>query len=183
MALANTQTHYGSVSKLFHWLTALAVISLLIVGWWMGGLDKTLAYKWTVYNVHKLVGLTVLAVTLLRILWLLHCKHPALPHSIPAIERFAARAVHVALYTVLMLMPLSGWVMSTAGDHAPTLGKHALPMPTIALNKTVAHQWNTLHEVLAWVIVALVVLHILGALKHHFIDKNNVLRRMLPGKH
>lgn len=179
MALKNTTTRYGSVAKFFHWIVALAVIALLIVGFLMGGIhDKAL--KMQVVNLHKLIGVAVLLLMLCRLGWRLVNVQPGYPTSTPAWERKAARGVHDLLYLALILMPLSGWIMSTAAGKAPHLGAWLLTLPGISQSKTLAHFCNNAHSVLAWIIITAVSVHLLAALKHHFIDKNNVLIRMLP---
>ncbi len=179
MTLKNTITRYGSIAKFFHWTVAFAVIGLLIVGFIMGNVqDKAL--KMQIYNVHKLIGLAVLVLMLLRLVWRLINVQPGYPAAVPKWERKAARGVHDLLYLALIVMPLSGWMMSTAAGRPPHLGSWLLAMPGIEVNKELAHYFNTLHGILAWIIPAVLIIHIAAAVKHHWFDKNEVLIRMLP---
>lgn len=179
MSLKNTANHYGAIAKFFHWTVALAVIGLLIVGFIMGNVqDKAL--KMQIYNVHKLIGLVVLGLMLLRLVWRLINVQPVYPAGVPNWERKAARGVHDLLYLALITMPISGWMMSAAAGRPPHLGRWLLAMPGIEINKGLAHYFNTLHGILAWIIAAALVVHLAAALKHHCLDKNEVLMRMLP---
>ena len=179
MSLKNTATSYGAIAKFFHWTVALAVIALLIVGFIMGTIqDKAL--KLQVYNLHKLIGLTVLLLMLLRLVWRFMNVQPGYPAAVPRWERKAARGVNDLLYLALILMPLSGWIMSTAVGHPPQLGSWLIAVPGIEINKTMANFFNTLHSILAWIIPGIIIIHLAAAIKHHWFDKNEVLIRMLP---
>jgi cytochrome b561 len=168
---------YSSVSKCFHWAIALIVVVLLIVGFLMGELKESI--QPTVYTIHKSFGLTVLALMILRLLWITHAGRPPLPVSVPRWEVILSRVVQYSLYFVLIIMPLSGWIMSTAAKHIPVyFGLIEIPFPGIQPNKPLAEFFNQIHITLAWVIIGLVLLHIAGALKHHFIDKDDVLKSM-----
>lgn len=179
MSLKNTVTSYGSIAKFFHWTVAFTVIALLIVGFIMGNVqDKAL--KMQVYNLHKLIGLAVLVLMLLRLVWRLMNVQPGYPAAVPKWECKAARGVHDLLYLVLIVMPLSGWIMSTAAGHPPHLGSYSLAFPGVEVNKAVSYYCNTLHGILAWIIPAVIAIHVGAAVKHHWFDKNEVLLRMLP---
>jgi cytochrome b561 len=179
MQLKNTTTSYGAITKLLHWTVAILVIALLTVGFLMGDIsDKTL--KMQVYNLHKLLGLGILLLMLSRLIWRLINIQPGYAATIPSWEKRAARAVHDVLYLCLIVMPLSGWIMSTATAHAPHIGSWVLNAPGMVGNQLAGHYAANLHRALAWGIPAFVLLHIVAALKHHFLDKNNVLLRMLP---
>jgi len=179
MALKNTAEQYGSLSKFFHWTVAIMVVALLTVGFIMDDIsDKAL--KMQVYNIHKLIGLSVLLLMIMRLLWRLNNVLPEYPPTVPKWARKAARATHDLLYLVLIIMPLSGWIMSSAAGHPPHLGSWSLGIPGLTANKTLAQYGNSLHYVLAWAIPSLILLHIGAALKHHFMDKDEVLLRMLP---
>jgi len=179
MTLTNTNQSYGSIAKFFHWLTALLVIILLIAGYFMGDIgDKSL--KLQVFNLHKLFGLTVLALIILRLLWRWTNPVPLLPPEMALWERTLEKTVKAFFYIALFVMPLSGWIFSTAAGHPPHLGDYTLAAPFIPLSKTLADQIFNIHATFAVIIIGLLCLHIAGALKHHFINKDNVLLRMLP---
>lgn len=179
MTLTNTNQSYGSIAKFFHWLIALLVIVLLPVGYFMGDIgDKSL--KLQAFNLHKLFGLTVLALITLRLLWRWANPVPSLPLEMASWERLLEKTVKAFFYIALFVMPLSGWIFSTAAGHPPHLGHYTLAAPFIPLSKTLADQIFNIHATFAVIIIGLLCLHIAGAFKHHFINKDNVLRRMLP---
>lgn len=169
---------YGSFYKLLHWGSALLVIFLLILGFAMQRIPTPQRLWW--YNLHKSIGILIILLTLLRLTWRYRHPPPHLPVTIARWQKYAARGSHCILYALLLLMPTTGWIMSSASGHAPRwfwLFNWSLP---IARNHTLAANAWGLHAILAWVIIALLLIHSLAALKHHFIDKDNVLRRMLP---
>lgn len=183
MPFRNTNIQYGSMAKTLHWLIFFLVIGLLCAGFIMQTLQDKTVLKNTVYMIHKSFGLTVLILMVIRIFWAFTNSKPALSPRVPAWQKFAARSLHQVFYIVLIIMPLSGWLMSTAAGHPPsffTLIK--LPMPGVIESKPLAHFAHDIHTLLAWSIIVFVSLHILAALKHHFINKDNTLRSMLPEK-
>ncbi|CAN5272073.1 cytochrome b [soil metagenome] len=179
--LKNTQTNYGSVAKFFHWLIFIVVVWQFIVGFFVEDMEKLLRVS-SLFPLHKLIGLATLLIIALRLLWLVYNPKPILPAAGKNWERFLAHATHALLYVSIIVMSLSGWMMSTAAGKAPKLGSYTLPMPGVSISKTLSTQAGDVHLIAAWVLLAFVSLHILAALKHHFINKDNVLKRMLPGK-
>ncbi len=169
---------------------ALLIVGQIAAGVWMSGAihePNTKALAFNVYQLHKSIGLTVLLLTLLRLLWRFTHTPPALPAHMKNWERMLARISHLGFYLLMIAIPLSGWAMVSASPFGlPTIyfgwfeWPHIAPLAALA-NKPPAEQLlKELHEVLAIGIVGLLVLHVGGALKHHFIDKDNVLARMLP---
>lgn len=179
MAYYNTAETYGFVAKLLHWVIALLVIGMLCVGILMSKLPDT-PFKGQVYMIHKLTGLCILILMIVRLIWVLINPKPRLPSTVPAWQGFLARSLHWGFYVLLIIMPISGLVMSTAAGRPPLLFGWEIAMPGIPLNKQIASQAAQTHGLLMWVIIAMIILHILAAFKHHFINKDNVLRRMLP---
>jgi cytochrome b561 len=180
MTVGNATDQYGSMSKFFHWLIALLVIGMLIGGFCMGSISSD-ALRGQVYMMHKLTGITILLLMILRILWIMGTPKPGTLPSTPLWERIAERSVHGLLYLTLLAMPLSGWIMSTAAGKSPTFfNLFSLPLPGIPASEILAKTANSIHLTLAWIIAALVVIHIGAAIKHHWIDKDVVLKRMLP---
>ena len=184
MPIINTTQTYGSISKLFHWLIVLLVIAMIIIGFTMGHIDDKM-FRREVYALHKSFGLTILGLMLLRLLWRLINKRPELPTHIPKWQQKAANASHWLMYALLLAMPMSGLVMSTAAGHPPKFFNLFIVSLPIEKSKLIASSASTVHTVIAWCIIATVSTHILAALKHHFIDRDTVLMRMLPstGKH
>jgi cytochrome b561 len=171
--LVNTKNSYGSVAKFFHWVIAFLMLGMLLLGYFMAGQ--------TVVDIHKLTGLFILSLVSCRLIWKLLNASPQLPDTVSGLEKFAAKSVQALLYVCMFGMPLSGWAMATAFGFAPHLGTIAIPMPTIAIDQAQADLFQFIHNTLAYVLIALIGLHLLGALKHQFMDKDpRVLNSMLP---
>ncbi|MGJ8523055.1 Cytochrome b561 [Carnimonas sp. R-84981] len=179
MSLKNTAGNWGSVARFFHWATALLIIGNGAYGLWMTGLSPSMKMI-NAYALHKSIGLTVLGLLLLRMAWRFSSRAPrALP--MPRWQHIAAHAVHGFLYLLALAMPLSGWwANSLKGFPLQYFKQINLP----SLGGVVNHQWAdvviTAHLVIFWSLIALVVIHALAALKHHFIDRDATLKRMLP---
>ena len=177
MQLRNTSTTYGAVSKFFHWLIFLLVLAMLIFGYFLDDVPKE--YKAVAYNLHKLTGLTILLLMLLRLMWALTNSKPLLPAETSCWQRGAERIVHGLLYAALIGMPLAGWIGAVAGEKPPHLGDFQFNLP-IAPSKALKNTAFDIHGYLAITIIVLVSVHALAALYHHFIKKDNILKRMLP---
>ena len=172
-----TQGAYTRTAVGLHWLIAGLIGVALVMGWIMTDLGVT-PLKLKMYNWHKWVGITVLALAVLRVLWRLTHRPPDLL-PMPAWQRLAAHGLHLGLYGLMLALPLSGWVYSNATGF-PIVYLRLLPLPNlVAKNKALAGTWHEVHETLGGLLVAALVLHALAALKHHFIDRDDTLRRML----
>ena len=168
---------YSLGSKWLHWLIALIVLTMLSVSFFLEDLSGSI--KPTAILFHKSFGLTVLLLMVLRSFWILYRGKPALPATVAPWERALSHFVQYSLYLLLFLMPICGWVMSVAADKTPSFfGLFSGPLPWIAPNKALAQWMFSAHETIAWIIITLLFLHIAGALKHYFIDKDKVLNRM-----
>ena len=174
--IANTSSSYGNISKLLHWLIAVLIICMLVFGYFLEDVPK--AYQSFAYNSHKLIGLTILTLMLLRLLWALVNVKPASPPGTKPWERVAEHVMHWSLYLFVICMPIAGWLGSVAAGHAPSLGNMKIELP-IAENKVLADAAFDVHNTFAIIIIVLVSMHFLAALFHHYIRKDNVLRRML----
>lgn len=179
MPITNTQDSYGSVTKFFHWSIAALIILMIILGFIMTSIERG-PLRSELLMIHKSTGLLLLVLIVLRICWRLVNKTPALPSHIPRWQQIVAHASHGLLYLVLLAMPISGLIYSTAAGYPPTFYNLFLVQLPIAKNKALATFAGDTHEVLAWTLVALISIHILAALKHHFIDKSDILKRMAP---
>ena len=173
-------TRYDSVAITFHWLLALALVGAFSVGLYMTGLPLSPA-RLKLYNWHKWAGVTILALSALRLAWRLSHRPPAeLPA--PAWQQRVARLTHGALYALFLAVPLSGWAYSSAAGF-PVVLFGVLPLPDfVAADRALAESIKPLHGALAWALAALVVLHVAAALKHQFVDRDGLLLRMLPGR-
>ena len=179
MLLRNSHEKYGAIAKCFHWVMALAILAMLVIGFKMTDLPIS-PDKFRIYGIHKSIGALILITAFLRLFWRFINIVPELPADMPTWQKLGAHGSHVALYIVMFVMPLSGWLMSSAaGFPVSVFGWFLLPN-LIAPDSGLRPIFGFAHEVLAFVIIGLVSLHILAALKHHFIDKDNILRRMLP---
>ena len=168
---------YSGVAIAFHWTIALLVIVNLIVG---VGHDAVPALRAWMPG-HKAIGITVLALTVLRVAWRLLHRPPPLPAFTPAWERGVAHATHWALYALLLLMPLSGWAMVSGPEGRRPLSWFGIAdLPYLPVGSTGASAGHEVHEILGWTMLALVVLHIAAALRHHLILRDSILLRMLP---
>lgn len=179
MQLKNSPKKYGAVTKTFHWLMALTIIGMLCVGFYMGGVEDLTA-KIKLYGLHKSIGVLVLAAATLRILWHIYSKKPPFVAGLKPWEKMAAHFLHFCLYGAMIAMPMTGWLMSSAGGRPVSFfGLFTLP-DLIAADPSLREIFGTLHFFLAWCLVAGVAAHFLAAMKHHFISRDETLRRMLP---
>lgn len=182
MAINNTADSWGSVARTLHWLLFVLVVTLLIVGHVMEGMAETDPRRLQVYGLHKSFGLVVLMLAVLRLWWRLRqTARPTMPAHMKDWERSLATVNHGLLYAALFVMPISGYVMSCAAGYPPKLFGLAVP-DLVGKNEALAGLAHTTHVWAGWVVVGLIALHLAGALKHHFVYKDNVLTRMLTGK-
>jgi cytochrome b561 len=169
-------TGYTRTAVALHWLIAGLIISAFALGWVMTELAIS-PLKVRMFNWHKWVGMTVLALAALRTLWRLTHPAPALL-PMPAWQRISAHALHGLLYAMMFALPLSGWAYSNAtGYPIVYLGLWRLP-DLVTKNKALAAQLVEVHETLGWVLLAIVVIHVAAALKHHLVDRDETLGRM-----
>lgn len=181
---------YSAIAKLLHWLIAAFVIGLIGLGLFMTRTGD-LQLKFTLYQLHKSMGITVLILMVLRIAWRFIASPPRWPAQMPQWERRAARSTHALLYTFLLVIPLAGWSMVSAAQapfNFPTVLYGTIPWPHIPAienlgaeqKKTVETLFKNVHAALAWALLALVLLHIAAALRHSLILKDGVMLRMVP---
>jgi cytochrome b561 len=164
----------------FHWIIAALIGVNLAIGLLHGSLLDGVAGA---IPLHKSIGLTVLALTLARISWRLTHRPPRLPATLSTWERAAARASHVAFYALLLALPLSGWAMGSAGREAryPLRWFALFDVPRLPVSAQTAAVGDAAHSILGYAMAALVIVHVAAALRHHFLLRNGVLARMLPG--
>lgn len=177
MNFKNTKDAYGIVTKMFHWSMALIILGLLLVGLYMTGMENS-PQKFEVYGLHKSFGLLILWMVGLRILWRGFTVQPVAHENHAIWERILAKVTHLFLYGAMIGMPLSGWLMSSAGEYPVSF--FGLQMPSLMGKDTdIAHLMKEAHEILAFTLIGAVALHAAGALKHHFMDKDSTLTRMM----
>jgi cytochrome b561 len=187
--VSRARSSYSRAAIALHWLIALLILGNFIGGLLMEDLlapEASSAQKqlgFTIVQLHKSFGLTVLVLSLARMALRLTSGVPAYPGHMTAVERGLAKATHWGFYAVMILVPLSGWLMvSTSPLGFPTLwfGLFEWPHLPFETDKATSEAASEFHEIMAFVGVGLFVLHVGGALKHHFLDRDDVLSRMLP---
>ena len=171
--------HYTRTAKSLHWAMAILLFGLLALGFYMKDLPLS-PEKLQLYSWHKWAGVTAFLLVLVRLAWRVAHRPPALPASMPKLMQLAAHAGHLALYLLMLAIPLSGWLMSSAKGFQ-TVWFGILPIPDLLeKNKELGAQLAEVHEALAILFILTLLAHIGAALKHHFIDKDDILTRMLP---
>lgn len=179
MAIRNTTRRWGAVAQTFHWLIVLFIVAQFTLATLFDDLPAG-PKKLTLLARHKSIGITILMLALLRLLWRSTNPTPALPDTLKPYERSLAKLTHGLLYVLLFAVPLTGWLMSSArGFPVSWFGFFQLP-DLVPKSKPLYEALLTTHGLLAWVLYAVVALHVAAALKHHFMLRDDVLRRMLP---
>ncbi len=170
---------YAATAIALHWLTALLIAVTFPLGLYMHGLALS-PFKLQLVSYHKWLGVTIFLLALARLAWRLGHAPPPLPDTIPAWQQRAAQGLHHLLYVLLLAIPLSGWLMSSAkGVPVVYLGLVQLP-DLVGKDKALGEMLEEVHEMLNFGLLGLVGMHVAAALKHHFIDKDTTLLRMLP---
>ncbi|MCH9807572.1 MAG: cytochrome b [Alphaproteobacteria bacterium] len=182
---------YSTVAMALHWLIAIAVLAMFGTGLWMVeaiDVKETRADAFAVYQWHKSLGLSVLVLMAARIIWRLTHRPPALPMGMKPMEKLAAHSTHAAIYVLLVAVPLLGWAMVSASVFGlPTIWFGLFEWPHLPVlsgleNKKPVEDWLRLaHGWVAYVLIGLVVLHLAAVVKHTVIDRDDILKRMLPG--
>lgn len=176
-----TRYRYTGTARALHWLAALLIFTGFGLGLFMTGLefspDKFRYYAW-----HKWLGITVFLLAAARLAWRAGHPAPPLPEAMPAWQRRTARAVHVLLYALMLAIPLSGWIYSSAtGVSVAYLGLVDLPN-LVAKDRELARALLVVHQSLNYLLAAVVTVHVAAAFWHHFVDRDDILARMLPGR-
>ncbi len=179
MALKDTEQNWGTVTKLLHWSVAALILALMALGW-LARLAPLAPSKITLFYWHKSLGMLVLALVLLRLGWRLFNRPPPLPGNLPRWEPVLARLTHGLLYALILLMPVSGWLLNSAAG-VPFKIFWVLPLPPISpVSARLENIFGLAHLALFSALGALLIGHIGAALRHHFLLHNRVLVRMLP---
>jgi cytochrome b561 len=171
---------YNGIAKTLHWLVFALMSGAFVVGFYMADLPLSPS-KLQLVAWHKWTGVTIFLLVLLRLTWRLMNPPPPQTAQMPPWQLQASEAMHRLLYILMLAMPLSGWLMSSAKG-VPTVWFGLLQLPDLLeKNKPLGKALEEVHGALAWIILAFVAVHVLAALKHHFIDRDDVLARMTPG--
>lgn len=183
-------THYDGVAMTLHWLVALAVLLNIGLGLYMGDLPRGDPMKFEIIQLHKSTGLTVLVLSIVFVIWRLTHRVPPLPSTMAVPLKYLARAAHVLFYILILALPLAGWMMvssSPRGGPIPFFGLFDWPpvgfLAGMALpdKKLWVGTFAETHETLAWIMMALIALHLGAVAYHQVVRHDGVLKRMLPG--
>ncbi|MGB8326254.1 MAG: YceI family protein [Steroidobacteraceae bacterium] len=178
MPLRNTTVRWGGITQLFHWGIVALVLTQFVLALSADGAAP--ARKLALLARHKSIGITILALAALRLLWRWMNPVPPLPPTLQPWERRLAHCTHIALYALLFAVPFAGWLMSSAKNY-PVSWFGLVQLPNfVAPSASSFHYLNAMHHFLGYTLAGVAVVHLLGALKHHFIYRDTVLRRMLP---
>lgn len=183
------KSRYSAGAIAFHWTIAVLLIANIAIAWWFNtlhGSDKIEPVQW-----HKSIGITVLVLSVARLAWRIFVKPPPMAETLRGWERGMAEVVHMLFYIVMIGMPLTGWAFTSASPliHVfPIVLYHVIPWPTMTTLSNLprdqmkaAHDvFLTSHQLLAKLAYGLIALHVAGALKHQFIDRDTTLARMIP---
>lgn len=178
--IRNTAENWGWPAKLLHWLGAVLILLLLGHGWWMTHFaprPDRLAH----YAGHAALGYDLLALLVLRLLWRWANQVPPLPASLEPWERAAAHLAHFGLYVLMLAVTLTGWAMAGTGRTPFDKDVFNIKIPLLVTDRKLHGPLEDTHKYLAYALAALLVAHIVGALRHHLVKRNAVLRRMTVG--
>lgn len=182
MANLDTQsTRYGRGAVILHWLIALLIAANFVLAWVAEDLPKE--DRMQIMGNHKALGITILLLTVLRIIWRLVHKAPPLVDSLKPWEAALSRVTHAGLYFVMLAVPVAGWGLHSAfskGAPVDLFGLFGFPAMPVGSDKGTIGLFHELHEVFATAMLALIAIHVLAALKHQFVDRDGTMRRMAP---
>ena len=174
-------SRYTTAAIVFHWIVAILVFTMIGLGLFMTDIPKGTPDRAFYFNLHKSIGITTALLVIVRLWWRARNPPPPLPASMPGWEIQAAKINHALLYTCLIVMPLSGFSASQFTKYGVTYFGWKIP-PIGSENKVVYDLLQGIHGVTAAILIAVVVIHVLAALKHLLIDRDSVFQRMLPGR-
>lgn len=185
MTQRNTADHWGLPSKLFHWVMAVLVIGLLGMGVYISEIVDDIYRAFDLTQIHKSFGFVAFCLIALRLAWRLYAGAPTLPPDVPKWQVRSSQASHFLLYALMIVMPVSGWLYASAAVNQDlyqipneVFGLFALPDPFVPGSSALEKRFYTVHNVGGKLLFALVLIHIAAALKHHFVDRDHILRRM-----
>lgn len=175
--MSANEARYTRTAITLHWLVALLIIATFPLGLYMSDLPLS-PTRLKLYSYHKWIGITVLILVVLRLGWRLYHHPPLLPATMPRWQQAATHGMHHLLYLLMLVVPFSGWLMSSAKGFQ-TVWFGVLPLPDlVAKDKALGELLTEVHESLNWILFVVVSLHVAAALKHHFIDRDGLLQRM-----
>ena len=182
------RNRYTTVAIVLHWLIAAAIAPIASIGLVMKHVKLAPFTQFQLYQLHKSIGITILVLVALRLAWRLTHRPPPLPATMPKLEKHAAEGTHVLLYLLMLGMPLVGWALvSSSPLNIPTVLYGVIPWPHLPILPTLPNKaaieaaLKIVHAYGAYVLIALVLLHVAAALRHHVVIRDDILRRMIPG--
>lgn len=184
---SNSPARFTGTAIALHWIMAVLFIFMIGLGLYMADLPNTDPNRFALFQLHKSIGITILALVIIRMLWRALHTVPTLPAHMNGFERFMSHVTAYGLYAALILMPLTGWaIVETSKYNLPTVIFNFLTLPRLTFisespSKEIIHEASeNIHSLIAWIAIGLISLHFLGAMKHQFINRDDVLKRMLP---
>ncbi|HET7885583.1 MAG TPA: cytochrome b [Bradyrhizobium sp.] len=181
--IRNTTKSWGSLARAFHWIIGLTILGMLAYGWWMNHIPAR-PDRFFYRSIHADIGYMLMVAMVLRIIWRMINPIPALPPGMPGWQRIAAHVSHGALYLATFIVIFLGWAHSGArpqGDYGSFFGLFHVPQFT-SPDKATADAFEDRHIVFAYVLLALIVIHVLATAWHHFIKRDRVAARMMDGQ-
>lgn len=181
MTMNHSLNRYNTTALALHWLMALLIFAAFPLGIYMRDLPLSPG-KLQLYSYHKWLGITLLGLAIMRVFWRITHQPPPLPPDTPDWERRASQATHAMLYVLLLAVPLSGWLMSSAKGFQ-TVWFGLIPLPDLVeKNKALGDGLAITHQGLNLILLLLLLLHLAAVIKHQWIDRDSILARMLPGR-
>lgn len=178
--MSTSVERYDNTAIALHWLMALLIFIAFPLGLYMSDL-KLSPTKLQLFSYHKWIGVTVFVLAVIRVIWRATHRPPTLPDSMSRLQQIGSHIVHGFIYVLLFSVPVSGWLMSSAKGFK-TVWFGVLPLPDmVSKDKELGHLLEIVHQSLNYFLLLLVVLHVAALIKHRFIDKDQILNRMLPG--
>lgn len=176
----DTNTEKYTISmRIFHWLMFILVASTLALGAIMVDLDdKVVSYKYSLYGIHKSLGVMILGLVLIRLIFRFTSKIPAYPSSFNKYEVLLSKLTHWVFYGIMLFLPIDGYLLSNYAGYPVSFFGFQLPT-IVGKNEKMADLLGEIHEVLPYIFLALIILHVLAAIKHYFFDKINIFKRMI----
>lgn len=176
--MKNTEIEYGGVAKFFHWLIFLLILFNIVLGYIAPLFPKP--SQGNLIYVHKINGLTILLLVILRLVWALINIKPKPPSLTSLLEKIAVKTVHGLMYVAMFFIPISGWIFSTAAGYPPTIFGIKFGFPGIPKSKVIDDIGFDIHATFVIILLILIGIHLLASLKHHFYDRDGTFLRMLP---
>ena len=189
MGLRNTTEGWGWLARALHWIIGAIIIFLIGLGFYTDNFVTDIYEQFGLIQLHKSWGFTVFILVAIRLVWRLVNPAPPMPDGMKRWERFGAHVGHYGLYALMIVMPLSGWLMSSASELQElyniknmVFGLFEMPDPFQPGDKALEEVFGTIHWACAILMTVLIIGHAAAALKHHFVVRDNVLRRMIIGR-